>query len=222
MLKSGIKVIDRKGLCYIVDNDGRPVKHKPWLGDLFSFLYDYFMKRSIFPKKFGADIGKHEKIMEEVLGGIHGKRVLELAAGGGSAAGFLPRDNEYAGIDISPGLLKRAAGKFRTAGFTHADFYIGSADDLPFDDGQFDIVICLLSMNFFDDVHRVLQEIRRVSAAGAHFICAVPVPERKTSQSPIRGTLYAEADWKTMCEDHGFSFVTISAENGALLYFRAA
>ena len=28
MLKSGVNVIDRKGLLYIVDSDGRPVKHK--------------------------------------------------------------------------------------------------------------------------------------------------------------------------------------------------
>ena len=53
MLKDEIKVIRKKGLYYIVKNGDRLLKFKPWLGDIFSFLYDFIMKNSIFPKKFG-------------------------------------------------------------------------------------------------------------------------------------------------------------------------
>ena len=45
-----------------------------------------------------------------------------------------------------------------------------------------------------DDVKKAFQEIRRVSAKGANFICSVPVPERNSLQSPIRGTLYSEKE----------------------------
>ena len=54
---------------------------------------------------------------------IHGKTVLELASGSGSAVYFLAKDNRYTGSDISPGLLKRAVKKFNTAGFKEAEFY---------------------------------------------------------------------------------------------------
>jgi hypothetical protein len=95
MLKNGIKTIEKKGLYYIVEDGGRLLKFKPWLGDAFSFLYDFIMKNSIFPKKFGGDINLHFEILSEELKDVHKKRVLELATGSGSAVIFLPNDNLY-------------------------------------------------------------------------------------------------------------------------------
>ena len=85
MLKNGIKVINKKGLHYIVEDRGNLLKFKPWLGDAFSFLYDFIMKHSIFPKKFGGDMNRHYEILSKDLQGVHEKRVLELATGSGSA-----------------------------------------------------------------------------------------------------------------------------------------
>ena len=93
MLKNGIKVINKKGLNYIVEEGGRVLKFKPWLGDAFSFLYDFIMEKSIFPKKFGGDLKQHYEILRKELQGVHGKRILELATGSGSAVNFLANDN---------------------------------------------------------------------------------------------------------------------------------
>ena len=221
MLNKGIKVIEKKGLYYIVQNDGRLMKFKPWLGDAFSFLYDFIMKRSIFPKKFGGDMSKHYEILKEQLQGVHGKKVLELASGSGSAVNFLPDDNQYVGTDISTGLLKQAVKNFQNTGFKNAEFYVTRANDLPFNDNHFDIVLCILSLNFFDDIRKVFKEIKRVSDKGANFICSVPVPERNSLQRTIRGTLYSEKQLAEICQENSFSFESIPVENGALLYFRA-
>jgi SAM-dependent methyltransferase len=221
MLKNGIKVINKKELHYIVEDGDRLLKFKPWLGDAFSFLYDFIMKNSIFPKKFGGDINQHYKILSDELKGVHKRRVLELATGSGSAVNFMPNDNLYTGSDISPGLLRKAVKNFRNAGFKNAEFYVTSADDLPFDDNFFDIALCILSLNFFNDVKKVFQEIKRVLVSNAIFICSVPVPERNTLQSTIRGTLYSEEELKKICQENGYSFESIPVENGALLYFRA-
>jgi len=221
MLNNGIKVFKKKGLHYLVEDGNKLVQFKPWLGDSFSFLYDFIMKSSIFPKKFGGDMSKHYEILSRELKGVHGKRVLELATGSGSAINFLPNDNQYTGTDISPGLLKKAVKNFRTAGFENAEFYVTSADDLPFEDNHFDIVLCILSLNFLNDVKRVFQEIGRVSDKDAIFICSVPVPERNKAQSTIRGTLYSEEKLEEISRENGYSFESIPAENGALLYFRA-
>lgn len=88
MLKNGIKAIEKKKLYYIVKDGGRVLKFKPWLGDAFSFLYDFIMKNSIFPKKFGGDLNQHYEILREELNDVHKKRVLELATGTGSAVNF--------------------------------------------------------------------------------------------------------------------------------------
>ncbi len=221
MLENGIKVIDRQGLHYIGGDDGSLRKFKPWLGDAFSCLYDFIMKCSIFPWKFGGDMSKHHEILKQELKGIHGKQVLELATGSGSAVHFLPNDNQYIGIDISPGLLKKAVRNFRNAGFKNAEFYVTSADALPFNDNLFDIVLCILSLNFFNDIKKVFKEIKRVSTPDTIFLCSVPVPERNKLESTIRGMLYSEKELENICRENGFDFESIPVENGALLYFRA-
>ena len=220
MIKSDIETITKKHIHYIIEN--RKIKRfKPWLGDSFSFLYDFIMKNSIFPKKFGGDISKHHEILSQEMKSVHGRRVLELATGSGSAVNFLPNDNQYTGTDISPGLLRKAIKHFDNVGFKNAEFYVTGADELPFGDNLFDIVLCILSLNFFDDIKKIFKEINRVVAEDAIFICSVPVPERNRLKSTIRGTLYSEEELEKICQENGFSFESIPAENGALLYFRA-
>jgi ubiquinone/menaquinone biosynthesis C-methylase UbiE len=179
------------------------------------------MKGSIFPKKFGADMSKHYEILSQELKGVHGERVLELATGSGSAVNFLENDSQYTGTDISPGLLRKAVKKFKSAGFKEAKFYVLSADDLSFDVDIFDICLCILSLNFFNNIKKVFQEIKRVLVPSGIFLCVVPVPERNSLQSTIRGTLYSEDELGEICQEHGFEFESMSDKNGALLYFRA-
>ena len=124
-------------------------------------------------------------------------------------------------LDISPGLLRKAVRSFRSAGFKDAEFYVTSADDLPFTDDIFSICLCILSLNFFNNVEKVFQEIKRVLVPDALFICSVPVPERNKLKSTIRGTLYSEDELGKMCQEHGFEFKSMPDRNGTLLYFRA-
>ena len=220
-IKADIQVVNRKGLYYTVARDKRVKRYRPWLGDHLSFLYDWTMSSSVFPRKFGADMQKHYDILTRALAGFHGARVLELAAGSGSAVHFLGSDSRYTGTDISPGLLKRAARRFREAGFSDAEFYVVSADDLPFEDASFDLCLCILSLNFIGNVEQVFQEAGRVLLPGGTFVCSVPVPERNRLQSTIRGTLYSEAALADVSRAQGFEFEPLPHENGALLYFSA-
>jgi len=220
-LKPDIRDITKRGLHYIAENGGHVIRYKPWLGDWFSFLYDHIMSKSIFPKKFGGDIETHYEILKEALDGVQGKRVLELATGSGSAVHFLDKDNRYTGTDISPGLLKQAVKRFREAGFQKTEFYVVSADELPFANNSFDLCLCILSLNFFSDAKKVFQETRRVLLQKGVLVCSVPVPERNSVQSTIRGRLYSEAELEKSLGDCGFRFEPLSRENGALLYFKA-
>jgi len=220
-LRPNIQVTKKKGLYYIVESGNRLRRFKPWLGDSFSFLYDFIMKNSVFPRKFGGDIQKHYEILIQELVGTHRRQVLELATGSGSAIHFLDNDNQYTGTDISPGLLKQAAKRFRKAAFPEPEFYVVSADDLPFGNGIFDLCLCILSLNFFSNAEMVFQEVRRVLVPEGVLVCSVPVPERNKLQSTIRGSLYSEAELHKICQEYGFKYQRILGENGALLYFKA-
>jgi ubiquinone/menaquinone biosynthesis C-methylase UbiE len=220
MLKNGIETYSKNGVHYLIGNDSKPIRFKPWLGDCFSFLYDTIMHHSIFPKKFAADFDTHSKTLRAELANVHRRRVLELATGSGSACDFLPNDNDYCGTDISPGLLRRAVKKFRLAGFSKAVFYLSGADDLPFKEGSFDVCLCILSLNFFPDQAKSLREVHRVLPPGSVFVCVVPVPERNRLCSTIRGNLLSEQYLSQLLQNCCFKYESISSDNGALLYFR--
>jgi ubiquinone/menaquinone biosynthesis C-methylase UbiE len=220
-LKTGAQIVKKQGLSYVAKRNGSLVRFSPWLSDRLSFVYDLAMSKSVLPKKLGVDIQKHYDCLGHELAGVVGKKVLEIGTGSGSVTHFLDRDNDYTGIDISPGLLKRAARRFAESGFADIELFVGSGAELPFQDSVFDLCLCILSLNFIEKVENVFKEVGRVLLAHGAFICAVPVPEKNKNQKKIRGILYSEGQLKEICQDNNFGFEPISCENGCLLYFRA-
>jgi len=221
MLKAGIRTVQRGPLQYTLGADGRPTRLRPWLGDIVSPFYDAIMRRSVFPKKFLADIDRHVAILREALSDVHGQRVLELGTGSGSATAFLPADNRYVGSDVSPSLLRQAAKRFQRAGFSGSAFYVAGAESLPFANDTFDLCLCIISLNFFGETAPVLSDIQRMLVPGGRLLCAVPVPERSPHGSVIHGTLHSEAELDQLCADQGLALAAFPDQNGALLYFWA-
>lgn len=220
MIRTGLEIVSRHGLKYVREDD-RLRTGKPWLGDLFSFSYDFFMERFVIPGKLGADMMAHTEQMRKILAEVNNQRVLELATGTGSAAGFLSSDNQYVGTDISPGLLKKAVSRFQARGFREVDFFVTGSEDLPFTDRFFDACLCVLALNFFNDLEMVLSQVKRVLKDQGLFLCCVPVPERIEHGKKVRGRLYSEAELERLFISRGFSFEAVPFDNGALLYFRA-
>jgi len=184
--------VQKKNLHYVLDQKGHIKKYKPWLGDVFSFLYDRIMEKFIFPRKFNASLEKHIDILKNESRDIHHARILEIATGSGNAALFLNKNNNYTGIDISPGLLKRAYSRFNESGFEMVELYVSTAEDLPFPDHLFDLALCHLSLNFFSDIELFIRELKRVLKHKATFF-----------------------------ETSGSNFRRMPHKNGAILYFTA-
>ena len=221
MLKSGNQVSSYKGLLYFLDAKGRRISHKPWLSDSVGFLYDIIMEKNIFPRKFGASIDKHYQIMREMLTDIHGMEVMELAAGSGSIIHFLAEDNHYTGIDISVSLLRQAKKKLAKAGFKDSEFYVTSAGNSVFEKDSFQVCICILSLNFLDDLNLLVEELALILQSGGAFYACVPVPERNKTGSLVRGKLYSEKELEEIFTRHDFTFAAQETVNGSLLYFKA-
>ncbi|MBI9049914.1 MAG: class I SAM-dependent methyltransferase [Anaerolineaceae bacterium] len=219
-LKPEISVVNRNGLQYI-KKQGKLIQYNPWLGNHFGFIYDTMMKHEVFPKTFGGSIEKHYSILNRLLSDVHQQHVLELATGTGSVIQFLANDNQYTGVDVSPDLLKRAGKRLRSSGFTETKLYIVSADDLPFQDQQFDLCLCILALNFFTTAEAVIKEVKRVLIPTGSFICCVPIPERNRLNKMINGTLYPEKELRRLCQNYNLSMQSYPDENGPLLYFKA-
>lgn len=213
--------IKKQGINYLIDKKGNIKKFKPWLGDMFSFLYDRIMEKSIFPKLFNGNIDKHFEILKKEFKYLHNLKIIEIATGSGTISDYLPNDNKYVGIDISKGLLKKAYLRLQGRGFENFELYNTSAEQLPFAENTFDFAFCNLSINFFSDINLFLIELRRILKINSTFFCSSPIPERKPVKSKIRGTLYSEKELSKIFNEYGFDFESKSYENGAVLYFTA-
>ena len=136
-------------------------------------------------------------IADEVirLGNIQEQqRVMDLATGTGLIARkFASTDSSIVGVDNSFGVLLTA----RQLSDGGIPFIAGDAHSLPFMDGSFALVTCVLSLSHFPRVSTALAEIHRVLSAGGWFLAVAWGAEKKDlSISAVFGVIqrYLEDD----------------------------
>jgi ubiquinone/menaquinone biosynthesis C-methylase UbiE len=90
-------------------------------------------------------------------------RVLEVATGPGYVAlGFAAVCREVVGIDLTEAPLAIAERQRAERGLPNVRFQVADAEDLPFSDGEFDLVLCRLAFHHVEEPGRVLREMVRV------------------------------------------------------------
>jgi ubiquinone/menaquinone biosynthesis C-methylase UbiE len=96
-----------------------------------------------------------------------GATVLEVAPGPGYFAIELAKLGDYrvTGLDISRTFVEMARRNAAGAG-TRVEFRLGSASEMPFDDGQFDFLFCRAAFKNFSRPVKALEEMRRVLKPG--------------------------------------------------------
>jgi len=107
-----------------------------------------------------------------------GERVLDVACGTGVvtklAAERVAPGGAVTGLDPNPGML--AVARETTASDLSIDWRQASAEDLPFSDGSFDVVLCGMGLQFFSDRVAGLREFHRVLAPDGRLVANVPGP----------------------------------------------
>lgn len=100
-----------------------------------------------------------------------GQRVLELGCGTGSMwrGVTLPDDCRVTLTDFSAGMLETA--KANTAHLA-ADYAVVDAQDIPYPDASFDVIIANMMLYHVPDIAKALAEIRRVLRPGGRFLAA--------------------------------------------------
>jgi SAM-dependent methyltransferase len=84
--------------------------------------------------------------------------------------------SRYYGIDISPALIDAMRGFVEREAIEIGGLYVTAMDDLPFDDGSFDIasVIGVLEYWSLDYIEAALEELHRVLKADARVVLDIP------------------------------------------------
>ena len=125
-------------------------------------LYDRYMGPLLFEP--------YAKVVAERAALLQPDRILETAAGTGIVTRALHLAVPQAQIvatDVNPVMLELAAQRL---GSGSVSFQRADAQDLPFDDESFDLVVCQFGVMFFPDKVRAAEEARRVLRSDGHYL----------------------------------------------------
>ena len=121
-------------------------------------------------------------------------KVLDVASGGGHVARRLREEGcTVITVDPAPGM--------------QADV-VAPAEQLPFEDGSFDVVTCRIAAHHFRDIRKAVAEMARVSERllviednvfrGEH------VEEAERLRDPTHVRCYTEDEWRELVTDAGY------------------
>jgi arsenite methyltransferase len=99
-----------------------------------------------------------------------GERVLDLGSGAGTdsliAAQMVGDQGRVVGIDMTPAMLAKARAAAAAMGATNVEFVESEAEQLPFPDASFDVVISNGVIDLIPDKDAVFAELHRVLVPG--------------------------------------------------------
>jgi ubiquinone/menaquinone biosynthesis C-methylase UbiE len=106
-----------------------------------------------------------------------GQKVLDVATGSGNAAISAARRFSMAtGIDYVPELIEQARERAQAEGLDVA-FDVGDAENLPYPDASFDVVLSTVGVMFTPDQERAAKELLRMCKPGGKIGLANWVPD---------------------------------------------
>lgn len=213
-----------------------------WSEDpLWASFYDWSVEHpraggAFWRLGIGSDLGRLYDAAAEIGRQPAGSAVLDIPCGGGVALRGLRRGQgvRYVAADISRTMLDRTVEAARTRGVAdQVEPQVADVGALPFDDGEFDLVVSFTGLHCFPDPHRAVLEMGRVTHPGGVLtgsaLLNVPalsrgglrtVPLRRVGRmSGLLGPSATGAEVRTWLAEAGFSEVTLEM-SGAMGYFR--
>ncbi len=166
------------GIVRILNEDDVVGRNKRYQGlyDRFAPFYSFAQKLvplyyrivHLFRKSIGED--PFQGFIAK-LGVQPGEKVLEVSSGAGDNIPHLPKGIDLYGLDISLGMLKQCYKRYKQSANVPVLVH-GMAEELPFKDATFDVVMHIGGINFFTNKAQAIQEMIRVAKSGARFIIA--------------------------------------------------
>jgi SAM-dependent methyltransferase len=122
-----------------------------------------------------------------------GVKVLDVATGGGHVARRLRDEGcTVVTVDPAPGMQPDVVAR---------------AEDLPFEDGSFDVVACRIAPHHFRDIERAVAEMARVAqrliVIEDNLFVDDEVEEAERHRDPTHVRCYSEDEWKRLLTDAG-------------------
>jgi len=158
-----------------------------------------------------------------MMRGRHETRVLDLGCGGGHAAfAVAPAAAQVVAFDLSREMVDAVAAEAKRRGLENIVTRQGAVEALPFDDGEFDVVMTRFSMHHWTDLGVALAEARRVIKANGRAVFIDTVSPGQPAldtflqafellRDPSHVRNYSVAEFRAALAAAGFDVVAVTA-----------
>src|ERR1700722_3159859 len=138
--------------------------HEEFVRQSFHHQVDAFSRRSSTPRSCEGPVGWTESLDPSTL-------ALDVACGAAHTAESLsPFVRQVIGIDLTTELLDVGSARLFSNGIDNVLLQEGNAENLPFLDRTFDLVLCRSSLHHFADPHGAITEMKRVTKPGGRIV----------------------------------------------------
>jgi SAM-dependent methyltransferase len=148
-----------------------------------------------------------------------GARVLDAGCGSGRTLEELDRYGEVFGIELDPGAAEVARARGR------GEVRVGRLEELPWEDGYFELITCLDVIEHTPDDRVTLRELRRVCKPGGFLLVTVPAYQSLWSMHDVANhhyRRYSRPMLRTATGEVGWRVRRMTSFNGLLLAPAAA
>lgn len=208
-----------------------------WSEDpLWASFYDWSVEHpraggAVWKLGIGSELDLLYRAAAEIGRQPAGSAVLDVPCGGGVALrGLRPGQGvRYVAADIAQAMLDRTMDAAAERGLTdQVEPRIADVGDLPFADGEFDLVVSFTGLHCFPDPHLAVLEMGRVTHAGGVLTGSALLNDTGLRNLPIRklgrlsglmGPSATRAEVLDWMAEAGFVEVTLTM-SGAIAYFR--
>lgn len=143
----------------------------------FGALYNFYIERPWLMQAVGRTVwGIDASVLYDSMKPLaeirDGSTVLDVPCGGGVAFRALPtgHDIRYVAIDIDERMLARARARALHSGLPQVEVVAGDMLQLPFNDGEADLVLSYSGLHMVNDPQRAVQELARCLKPGGRLI----------------------------------------------------